>query len=67
MYVYSASSTKFCVLCFPVVTVRFAVASYNVTEGDSVVSIGVIKVGSSEVDVTVLFQTNDGTAKGWSF
>ncbi len=64
----STHQRNFCVPCFStVVTVRFAVASYSVTEGDGIVSIGVIKVGSSEVDVTVLFQTNDGTAKGWPY
>lgn len=52
------------VLQFTGVMVRFERASYNVSESNSYVEVVVVKQGSSDVNVTVLLRTVDGTARG---
>ena len=42
----------------------FQSASYNVTESNSYIEVGVVKQGLSDVNVTVLLRTEDRTARG---
>ena len=52
------------VLKFTGVMVAFQSASYNVTESNSYVEVGVVKQGLSDVNVTVLLRNEDRTARG---
>ena len=52
------------VLKFTGVMVGFQSASYNVTESNSYVEVGVVKQGLGDVNVTVLLRTEDRTARG---
>ena len=49
---------------FTGVMVGFQSASYNVTESNSYIEVGVMKQGLSDVNVTVLLRTEDRTARG---
>jgi len=46
------------------VLVRFDRDSYSVNEGDGTATIRVVKVGTSEIPVTVTVDTSDITATG---
>ena len=52
------------VLQFTGVMVGFDRGSYNVSESNSYVEVVVVKQGSSDVNITVLLRTADGTARG---